>query len=174
MARRQRPKRSKRTPGQLQRQAERKGIRIGERRQSRMDAGIAQAMANGSNPVPPVSLGGVPVGPVVSTPGYPVPLGQSQYPAPLPGTYPPLPGTAGTTELAMPVPQEGTYDWAPEGERHAVTTNQEPSASWPPVDLPPLSGFTTGEVPIDNGQANPETTYGGSADVDTSQYYDYN
>lgn len=59
---------------------------------------------------------------------------------------------------------------------HAVTTNQEPPATWPPVDLPDMHGFdgmAVAPLPGDNGQADPETIYD-PADIDQVPYSDYN
>jgi hypothetical protein len=176
MARKQRPKRAKKTPAgvakrkaarqearQDQRQAARKQSRIAQRIADRIANGQTAAGSSASYIVPP---GTVDTG-TAYTPGYPVPAGTAEYPAP-------LPGTTGTTN-AQTAGQPSTYDWAPEGERHAVTTNQLPPDSWPPVDLPSAypGNFGATDMPIDNGQANPQTTYGGAADIETSPYYDY-
>lgn len=173
--RRQRPKRSKRAARVEARQDARQAGRQRENRQdarqeARQDARQARRRGQGNGPVPgtsPYPPGVYPYGPGQSTPGYPVPAGTSQYPGP-------LPGTTGTTELQVPGSQPD-YSWSPEGERHAVTTNQLPDVSWPPVDLPAMPGgnFMNQEGPIDNGQANPSTIYGG-ADIENAQYYDYN
>jgi hypothetical protein len=78
--------------------------------------------------------------------------------------------TVTTTTTAVTAP--GVAQYPREQDQHAVTTNQEPPATWPDVDLPPLTGFTTTEQPMDNGQANPDTIYN-PATVETNPYYDY-
>jgi hypothetical protein len=73
-----------------------------------------------------------------------------------------------------PTPQTAGLDSHP--DTHAVTTNQEPADSWPPVDLPDMHGFdgmAVAPLPGDNGQADPETIYGG-ASSDEVPYNDYN
>lgn len=96
---------------------------------------------------------------VRKVPGPPV----TGPPSPGPG-YPPgyAPGASPdtvTVDLDQPTAQETTDSYPGADEAHAVTTNQEPRYSWPPVDLPPLSGFTVGNSPTDNGQAYMDTTY---------------
>lgn len=76
--------------------------------------------------------------------------------------------TTSTTYVTAP----GVMQYPREQEQHAVTTNQEPPANWPDVDLPPLTGFTTTDQPMDNGQANPGTIYN-PAETEVSPYNDY-
>lgn len=173
--RRQRPKRSKRTPrqdarqdarqesrqdarqtsridtaGQESRQDARQEARQDARRESRIDQRMNERIAANS------ATAGLNGG------------GFSNQPSA--GTAPTAPGTTGTS---VETPTDYTYSWVPEGERHAVTTSMEPDVSWPPVDLPPLSGFTTDDLPMDNGQSDPETLNGGGLEVSESQYNFY-
>lgn len=74
-----------------------------------------------------------------------------------------------------PTPQTGEYH---PPDIHAVTTNQEPPATWPPVDLPGetmagFDGMAVAPLPGDNGQADPQTIYDG-AGLDEVPYSDYN
>lgn len=73
-----------------------------------------------------------------------------------------------------PTPQTTGQQYG--ADSHAVTTNQEPPYSWPPVDLPDMAGFdgmAVAPLPGDNGQADPETIYDG-ASSDEVPYNDYN
>lgn len=105
---------------------------------------------------------------------FPVASGPPPY---APG-YPPgyAPGADPSTvaiDLDQPLPGQETTDSYPGAdEAHAVTTNQEPRYSWPPVDLPPLSGFTVGNQPTDNGQAYMDTTFD-AAPISSVPYNDY-
>lgn len=162
MAKRQRPKSGARRAARI---ASRINAMNASGTNPRKNARIAERQASRTGQV----TGGTAAGsyPVVATPGYPVPLGQSEQP-------PPLPGTTGTTTPPM-MAGGSDYSWSPAGAMHATTTNQEPADSWPPVDLPAPQtvGFMGTEGPV-NDQASPETIYGQSADVETSPYYDWN
>lgn len=95
--------------------------------------------------------------------------GRQRFPL---GTVPPLRHETTTTQTTFTTAPP-IAEYSREADQHAVTTNQEPPAHWPDVDLPPLSGFTVDEQPMDNGQANPATIYQPST-VETSPYYDAN
>lgn len=71
-----------------------------------------------------------------------------------------------------PTPQTG---YTPP-DIHAVTTNQEPPATWPPVELPGQAGndgMAVAPLPGENGQADPQTIYE-PAGLDEVPYSDYN
>lgn len=107
-------------------------------------------------------------------PPRPTTGGVTGPPAPAPGYGPGFPPDVNTSDLSMPVAQPTTSEYpAEDSGLHAVTTNQEPFYSWPPVELPPLSGFTVGDTPADNGQVYMSTAYDTAAPVSDVPYNDY-